>query len=176
MASNICKLAFSLNLDLWKTSDAHVNTHPGCPLNFLYTIAMQNLENKNRKQKYEAGKDILAFLEKYKCHCMTERKGRENEKTWNWAWVFLKVWRIKSRMWKAEYNSGDMYNSERQYAWPGSTLGHEMAARTQWRRERERGIYWDIMDAGAEGGRVRRAGVERCSCKNYPCMILKPNT
>lgn len=32
------------------------------------------------------------------------------------------------------------------------------------------------MDTGAEGGRVRRAGVEECSCKSYPCVTPKPNT
>ena len=29
------KPAVSLNLDLWKTSDAHVNTHPSCPVYLL---------------------------------------------------------------------------------------------------------------------------------------------
>lgn len=51
-----------------------------------------------------------------------------------------------------------------------------MAARDQWGSEGERGIYWDIMDTGDEGGRVRRARVEECSCRSYPCVTLKPNT
>lgn len=32
------------------------------------------------------------------------------------------------------------------------------------------------MDTVGEGGRVRRAGVEECSCRSYPCVTLKPNT
>lgn len=51
-----------------------------------------------------------------------------------------------------------------------------MVARDQWGREKERGIYWDIMDTGDEEGRVRRARVEECSCRSYPCVTLKSNT
>lgn len=203
MATKSSKRALILNLDYWKTSDAHVNTHPGCPVvsylqqNQSSPVQLYPIYSKtktelckisNRKAENIImmwGKKSWHSLEKYQCYHMAEWSGKKMvlwyivkvRKHEMWAGVFLKGWRIKSRLWKQrESNSGDIYNSETEYEQSRSALGHEMAARTQWGKERECwewGVYWDIMDTGAEGGRVRRAGVEKCSCKSYPCVTLE---
>lgn len=93
------------------------------------------------------------------------------------AGVFFKWWLNKAHSVKRrECKAGDIYSSETEYGRSGSALGHEMAARAQWGTEKEWGVYRDIMDTGAEGHRVRRAGVEECSCKSFPCVTLKLNT
>lgn len=75
----------SLNLDYWKTSDAHVNTHPGCQVYLLKNsnkkkgkkelckISNRKAENKNMMQ----GKKFGHSQEKYERYRMAEWLGRK---------------------------------------------------------------------------------------------------
>lgn len=141
----------------------------------------RNIENKNMMR----GQKFWHSQKNYDCYHMAKWNGKKRV-----LWHVVKM--RKHKMWAGVFfkrvaNKGPSMESRASVtqvtftAVKQSTNGlwahwAMMAARPQQGREREWGIYWDIMDTGDEGSRVRRAGVEECSYKSYPCVTLKPNT
>lgn len=70
--------------------------------------------------------------------------------------VFLKGWRIKGRLWKAESVTQVTFTAgETEWEQSASAPGHEMAARGG--GDRERGEHWDRMDTGGVAASVTPA-------------------
>ena len=91
---------------------------------------------------------------------------------------FLKGWRIKGRLWKAQSVTQVTFTAVKQSRtslWE-CTGSRDGSSGSVGGGNGERGVHWDKMDTGAEGGRVRRAGVEEWSSERYPCVTPKPNT